>query len=215
MGRPLKIAILLPVHGMTRAGFTLSLARMIAFTCRAQVDSPVGKLEPHIETFMVSTSNIGHSRRMLARQALEWGADYVLWADSDHEFPRDALLRLLAHGKPVVGVNYRRRDPATEIPTAARLLPGGGTEPVPPKVEGLEQVAHLGLGLCAMEARVLASVPEPRFRESVSPEGLLRGEDVDFFDALAELGVPVFLDHALSLEVGHFAEVSLRFASPA
>ena len=38
-------------------------------------------------------------------------ADEILWVDTDMQFPEDALLRLLAHDKDIVGCNYRTRTP--------------------------------------------------------------------------------------------------------
>src|SRR3546814_12174506 len=50
-----------------------------------------------------------------------WGADYILWMDSDHVFPAESLCRLWARNVDIVGVNYSRRCSPT-APTAARFV---------------------------------------------------------------------------------------------
>jgi hypothetical protein len=92
-------------------------------------------------------------RIKLAELALDWGADYILWADSDHRFPRKALLRLMAHNLDVVGVNYPRVSPPHEF-TAAGL---DGTHLQPGS--GLESVMSMGLGLCLVKAAVFQNLP--------------------------------------------------------
>ena len=137
------------------------------------------------------------------------------------------LLRLLGHSKPVVGANYPARASPSQ-PTAGRLA-GGQRLPVPtsPAIAAqrpLEQVNSMGLGLCLVSAAALEQVRRHQGRDVIAPvfqstmieEGPDRvnvvGEDVYFFDQLAAAGVPVFVDHLLSMEVGHIGEAEYRFA---
>src|SRR5688572_24818178 len=129
--RTLKVAICIPVYGMTHAKFTQSLANMIVHSLEASFDGRLrlcsaaaqDEREPEpvkleLETFMVSCSMLTESRHRLAAEALAWEADYMLWLDADHVFPPDTLVRLLAHNLPAVGANYPRRFAPT-APTAA------------------------------------------------------------------------------------------------
>lgn len=77
-----------------------------------------------IEDTMVSTRfNIGSliysSRNQLASKALEDGADYVLWLDSDMVFNPTTLLLLLKDIEEgadfVTGVYYRRTAPFSPV----------------------------------------------------------------------------------------------------
>src|SRR3546814_13800455 len=54
-------------------------------------------------------------------RSVMWGADYILWMDSDHVFPAESLCRLWARNVDIVGVNYSRRCSPT-APTAARFV---------------------------------------------------------------------------------------------
>lgn len=59
-------------------------------------------------------SLIYNARNSLAAKAVQSGADYVLWLDSDMVFPSDALERLLedrAKGDIITGAYYRRVKP--------------------------------------------------------------------------------------------------------
>ena len=73
----------------------------------------------------------------------------MFWADADHVFPADALLRLVAHEKPVVGANYPRRAHPT-FPTAESGDQHVWTTADKARAGDLERVSRLGLGLCLM-----------------------------------------------------------------
>ncbi len=206
----MKIALCIPIYDGARPLFTQCLARMISQTYMADISGPAGKVEPVIETFVRSTPSIAYSRRSLARDALEWQADWVLWLDCDMTFPPSALLRLLSHGKPIVAANYRSRHSAGPLSTAAKG--DGDPKPIEPRREGLEEVDYCGLGLCVTAAPVLRAVPLPMFLEGVGPDGFTpTGEDCYFFAAARAAGFPALVDHGLSAEVGHVSETVLRF----
>ena len=106
----LKVAICIPVYGMTHAKFTQSLANMIVHSLEAAIVRDARNVKLELETFMVSCSMLTESRHRLVAEALAWEADYMLCLDADHVFPPDTLVRLLAHGLPAVGaVGAKRR----------------------------------------------------------------------------------------------------------
>ena len=85
---------------------------------------------------MFSFSNLSLSRNRLLDEAVKAGFDAYLWLDSDHSFPEDALLRLIAHEKPVVALNQPRRQ-APITPTAVK---GGELVQTGEGSKGLEQI---------------------------------------------------------------------------
>jgi hypothetical protein len=202
-----KIAILIPIYSGANPSFTCCLANMIAATLRSNITVDGEKILPEIETFVVSLSTISIARGALFHSAEKWGADYALWLDSDHIFPRDALLRLLAHQKPVVGCNYQQRlhDEPTAVAGGKMLLPNPDSPP-------LQEVESLGLGLCLVNMRVLDQLKAsadatgkpllPLFREEWEGERMT-GEDRYFFNRLRRAGIPVYVDNELSSQVGH------------
>ena len=213
----MKIACLIPRYGDTKGEFTISLARMISGSLRAQP-----RLE--IETFSVASADLIANRTFLLQRAIAWQARYALWLDADHAFPPDALLRLLRHGLAVVGCNYLRRAEPLR-PVAARLDGQGSWEHVWTSEEqakrgAVEEVSHVGLGLCLMDLNLLHQVKahvdrdgpagwanwQPFERRPDPVTGTPMGEDASFFMGLREAGVKVHVDHGLSWQVGHIGE---------
>jgi hypothetical protein len=206
-----KIALCLPIHGSAKPGFVQSLARLIQFTMAAEIDGPDGRVRPELDTFMFSCANIAYSRRHLARLALRWGAEWLLWLDADQIFPPDTLLRLLMRGRAIVGANIRRRDAGAVLPTAATLKQGV-MAPLLPGGEDIEEVLFIGFGVCLVHRQVFERIGQPFFHDTIDADGFgLVGEDVNFCNAARKAGFRVYVDHALSWHVGHVADVPLYF----
>jgi hypothetical protein len=195
----MKIAVLIPVHRDPKIDFMTSLARVLIRTPQVIPDAT-------LEIFVRSSSMIAFGRNVLVGFAREWAADFILWADDDHAFPPDTLVRLLAHKKDVVGCNFlRRSEKAT--PTASR--DGKPVWTTRAKAQGgLEEVDHLGLGLCLMRTAVLNGLPEPLFATDMATT---TGEDVILCRKLRAAGTKIHVDHALSWESRHIADFGLGF----
>jgi len=205
----MKIAICIPHYGDVKARFLESLANAVAHTMAARINYRRVITQPMIWTSAIGSPSIDTNRNVLVQQALKWGADYILFCDSDMTFPGDALLKLLAADQPVVGCNYARRS--GKGATAARDS-SSGLCPIEAG-SGLERVDYLGLGLCLINSQIFDSLKHPWFRTTIGENGKVEeGEDGFFFAALRRAGVPVFVHHDLSEEVGHLAERELRLS---
>lgn len=211
----MKIAICTPYHGDVAADFAYSLGRMLLATVQTQIEFNGQIVHPQIELFFRTSSILPQLRNMLVQEALSWGANYLLFADSDHSFPEDALMRLLAPNLPVVGVNYPRRV-APHRPTATGLDGELVWTTEDDARSGLiVQVRSLGFGLCLIDRTVFETLYQhalatgadsiwPLFAMEMKGDGTgAVGEDVYFFRKLHAAGVPVYLDHSLSWAVGH------------
>src|ERR1700754_4624972 len=116
----MKIAFCMPVHGSLTKRFAFS-AMNIIIACLKEGFERNGKKEAvDIRPLMASSSDIAYNRNSLVRDALDWGADYLLFADVDHYIPPNGLQRLLSLDRDVVGINYLRRDEDNRQPTSAR-----------------------------------------------------------------------------------------------
>src|SRR3546814_19539842 len=83
---------------------------MVAHFMRSRLtDSEGREYDKEIETFFVSSSLLIESRHRLVAEAVMWGADYILWTDSDHVFPAESLCRLWARNVDIVGRSEERR----------------------------------------------------------------------------------------------------------
>jgi hypothetical protein len=228
-----KLALLIPVYGMMPFKFAQCLANLIAFTKDAELKGPDGKaIDLEIETFIISSSSLCASRHRLVSDAYLWGADYMLWMDADHVFPRDAFCRLWSRNKAVIGCNYARRCIPT-APTACAIVTDCDEEDhrnlvytTEEKAEAneVEPVSHLGFGLCLMHRSVIdrlqlraeelgnkSFLPLFVFEPCEDHSGMI-GEDVYFFRKLRDAGFSIFCDHALSWEVGHIHEMIMTNA---
>ena len=183
----MKVALCTPVHDTTKTGFTSSLFAL-------QASSP-HNLSWHM---LHRNSWLAEAREVIAQSALEWGAEWLLWLDADQTFPPDTLDRLLAHDKPFVGANYRKKL-ADRVESVAQK-DGRGIEP---KREGLEPVDILGFGVTLTKAGMFSAMPRPWFRMGA------HGEDGWFCEQAIKAGFQPCVDH--SLRVGHVTEVVLHF----
>ena len=208
----MKVALCIPCHGDTKADFTFCLARMIASTLTA------GR-GVELETLIARSSILVQSRTRLFEWAQDWGADYILWMDSDHTFAPQSLLKLLSHRLPVVGANYRRRH-VDNFPSAVSRDGDGKwhlvfTTAAKANAQQLEEVDRLGFGLLLMEMKAvrdaLGDNLYPLFETQSLPDGSFVGEDAFFCDRLRGAGVKIHVDHEVSLLVGHMHEQNLMF----
>ena len=208
----MKVALCIPCHGDTKADFTFCLARLIA----ASLSAGRGI---EIETLIARSSLLVESRTRLFEWSRDWGADYILWLDSDQTFPPQALLKLLEHRLPIVGANYRRRH-AQVIPSAVARDANGAQQLVQTTAAkaaagGVEEVERIGFGLLLMDVRAVVEALGrdlyPLFEIRSLPDGSFIGEDVVFCDKARAAGLKIHVDHALSLWVGHIHEENLMF----
>jgi len=218
---PMKVAICISRYGDTKGEFTISLGRMLVYTLSG-AEPGGGAVRPEIEIFSVTSSDLPVSRNLLLKRAIEWQARYLLWLDADHIFPPQSLVRLLKHRLPVVGCNQPRRTEPTG-PVAVKLNDEGEMEHVwtteaLARDNVVEEVSHVGLGLCLIDMNILHQVKahvekgvgwahwQPFDRKLLPGTNARMGEDASFFEELRAAGIKIHVDHALSWHVGHIGE---------
>jgi hypothetical protein len=183
----------------------------MAVTAQAMVRQHLSLVRPEVRALFEEDGSIELKRVRLARRAREWGADFLLFADDDHTFPPDALLRLLERQKPVIGCNYVSRNGAlpTAIDAAGRRFP---TTEAQARAGALQEVAALGLGFCLVHRHTFELLADQiPFVTTIDAAGnVVCGEDVHFFNLVRAAGVGIFVDHGLSWEIGHIAEAIRR-----
>lgn len=199
--RPLSVAIALPVHGQCAPETTVSLGMMMFEIGHRP---PPGLRAVTIERY--SSSNISHARAFLAESAWkQHGASHLLWIDSDMEFPRHALHRLLTRGEAIVGVNYTRRA-APYTPSALDL--DGKCIYTAADSTGLELAGTMGFGVMLVDLRVFKDLPKPWFNQWTDP--YYHTEDTQWCRLVREAGHTMWIDHELSNECRHMATIGLR-----
>lgn len=147
------------------------------------------------------------ARNDLAKKAVQMGADYIFWLDSDMCFQPDTLKRMLKIMEDnnldmLSGIYYRRVEPFTPVITKTlKLLPDGRCEfsDFEKLPEGLFEVEGCGFGCVLMKAEIILAVMG-RYHTTFTPM-LGAGEDLSFCIRARDCGYKIFADSSISL--GH------------
>ena len=189
-----KLAVLIPCRDTLHSAHALSLAEMIKFNTMNDLDTHV---------FMDASTILLTQRERLATAAVDLGAEYCLWLDSDITFPAGIALKLLAHNEPIVACNYIRRQlPAKGV---AYQVIGDWENPLPFEIyDDLVEVQGVGMGCMLMKTEIFSKIPKPWFEFGWSPESNDHlGEDMLLCQKIASAGYTVKIDSVLSQELRH------------
>lgn len=205
-----KVNVAIPTHDQCPATFMFSMANLAAYSVSQLPPSPA-----EYGTTMVKGTYVHNARQKLLKLALDKDRTHILWLDSDMAFPRDALMRLLAHDVDVVGINYSHRGVPFEFVAVKKVGWGKDENAVKlvtaPGSTGLEEVEALGFGLVLMRLDAirpclpdLATTPWFGF-DWITGEKQV-GEDVRFCKFLTDGGLKLYVDHDLSKECAHIGQ---------
>ena len=160
-----------------------------------------------VQFIFTECSLVYHARTNLCRMAMEAGADYVLWLDSDVVFQPDMMERLMEdiQGKDMVtAVYHARRAPFRPViwkTIKTGLLPADAIveqyDDYP--TDGLFEIDGCGFGAVLMKIGVIRDVAET-FHQTFSPVPGL-GEDLSFCVRARSCGYKIWCDP--SLQIGH------------
>lgn len=193
-----KVAICTPYYRQVE-GSMYAAAMAMAWTTAA-----------HVGAVIITTKGayVEDNRNGCVQCALDTGIpfDYLFWMDSDMIFPRDTLLRLLAHGKDIVGANYRVRTPPYGY--AGRYLNGDESKLLVP---GLHEMEHLPTGLLLTKFDIYRKMSYPWFKPGTHHEAR---DDVYFCHEARKLGYQLWCDHDLTFEVGHDGNQTITWFAP-
>jgi hypothetical protein len=203
--------IAVPSTQSWEADFGMSLVFLSTY---AAANGKLGEKEIHYRIHNKRGSILANMREDLVRTALEGDATHLLFIDSDQTFPRDLLHRLLAHGKQVVAANIAtkmlpssttaRRKDGTKKGEMVLTVPGG---------EILEEVWRVGTGIMLIDLNLFKreGMGEPWFSQRWDgEESHFIGEDWGFCEKLEAAGVRIWVDHAVSWDVGHVGKLEYR-----
>lgn len=189
-----KLAVCIPCRDTLHSTHALSLAELVKFNTMNDVDTHV---------FMDASTILLTQRERLATMAIDLGAEYMLWLDSDMVFPATTAVRLLAHNEDIVCANYvRRQFPCKGV---AYETIGDWQNPLPFDVQDeLATVEGIGMGCVLMKTEIFTQLAKPWFEFGWSPESNdFLGEDMILWQKIAALGYSIKVDTALSQEMRH------------
>jgi hypothetical protein len=198
----LKVGIVSPARDIVDTGFAFDAQNMIGYTCAHHRDIALA-------SFVSKGTMIFNQRIDLAREAMSEGCDWILWLDTDMRFPKDTLIRLLAHKKDIVAANYVTRQVPPE-PVSFQLTDEGKIWRRVPTVAastGLQKVTGAPMGCMLTSTKVFRKLDKPDvpmfwFQYSTKNHTTL-GEDIYFCINAGRYGFDIFIDHDLSKQVRH------------
>lgn len=189
-----KLAVCIPCRDTLHSAHAMSLVELVKFNTMNDIDTHV---------FMDASTVLLTQRERLATMALESGAEYTLWLDSDMIFPSTTAVRLLAHNEDVVAANYIRRQlPAKGV---AYETIGDWENPLDFDVyDDLVPVEGVGMGCMLMKTHIFSELSKPWFDFQWTPQSNdFLGEDMLLCQKIASTGRTVKIDTVLSQEMRH------------
>lgn len=149
-------------------------------------------------------SLVGKARELLAEDALEWGADYLMSWDADIQVPYSLFLDLWRNQVPVVGaLAFTARDPVHPViyrmrshldaKTGFEVIDGSDVIFDYPRGQlvGNEEIGGelaFGAGAMLIDTRVFREMPKPWFNSTGC------GEDWFFCHRCSKYGIPRYVD---------------------
>lgn len=189
-----KLAILVPCRDLLHASFSKCLIELVKFNTLQGIDTHV---------VYDSSTVLLTQRERLASEALNIGAEYALWLDSDMVFPQTTAVRLLAHNKDVVVGNYVKRQPPFKGVAYPKIWDWENPLSLAPQPD-LVPIEGIGMGCFLMKTSILEEIDKPWFEFGWTPESNdWLGEDMIFCQKIAEAGHEILVDTQLSLELRH------------
>ena len=197
---------------------------MIAVPCMDQVPTPfcqsMSMIQKVGETAVAYQmgSLIYTSRNELAAKAVQIGADYVFWLDSDMVFEADTLRRMYKtltenNLDILTGLYFRRVPPYSPVLFDKLEMTDKGCEwtdwkdkPLP---EGLFEVGGCGFGCVLMKTDVFFDV-QGTFQDMFGPINRV-GEDLSFCWRARECGYKIICDPTIICGHVGYAIINERF----
>lgn len=184
-----KILICVPSMDMVAAGFAQSLAMLQKGGHEVAIAFQVGSL-------------IYEARNKLAKKALEMGAEWTMWFDSDMIFEPDTMQRLLAHNAPMVSGAYFRRSPPYYLVAFDKIDAENHEWSDLPLPDKTVKCGGVGFGCVLVKTDILFEVAA-KFENWFEPVNGF-GEDLSFCWRARQCGYDILLDPTITCgHVGH------------
>jgi cellulose synthase/poly-beta-1,6-N-acetylglucosamine synthase-like glycosyltransferase len=195
----MRVAICIPARGQMEVTTAFDLTMMAAYMA--------GKKNIDLNVYTSQGTLIFDQRNSLVHTAVVEKCDYILFIDADMRFPKNTLERLLSHKKDIIGVNATTRMMPPK-PTARNIqINEDGSvdwlEIFSNKEKGIGKVDAIGCGVMLIKTSCLKDIPQPYFYFEQLLKGKLLGEDIYFCIKAKDAGIDTWVDHDLSMEIGH------------
>jgi hypothetical protein len=202
MADHLKVVVGVPSGASWNAQFGVDLVNLVATFTQKPVP---GYRSQELQVVNVRSSILSKNRLDLVKAARGLAATHLLFIDSDQTFPRNIVHQLARHGKLVVAANIATKQiPATTTARAKSANPKGEIVYTDPESTGLEEVWRVGTGVMLIHMSVFKRIGLGVWDMKYLPEEeTYQGEDWTFCEACEKAGIPIFVDHDVSKQIGH------------
>lgn len=203
----MKVGICIPSGQQWEADFGMCLINLFTHVLTRPMK---GVRQIHLVLINERTSLLPKTRQALLDRAIQLQCDYALMIDTDQTFASNLLYALLRHNLPIVAANVATKSiPAS--PTARSFNashPGGNCVFTDPQSKGVERVWRIGTGVMLIDLEPIKKLPKPWFQVLWRPEqNEFVGEDWYFCEQLEKAGIPIYIDHDVSKDVGHVGKL--------
>jgi len=208
----IRLVVAVPSGDHVHMDFMKSMLALYGYCC---MNGDLGKGDrlTSLEFLNSRGSLIQKQRDEQVVEAIAQGATHLLFVDSDMTFPKQTFHELYSHRKTIVAANcvLRKMPTCTTGRQKAEDAPGGGEVVISTikKAEEnrLEEVWRIGTGVMLIDLRKIKHLPRPFFYTRFNSEFNEHvGEDWCFCEKLEEAGIPRYVDHAVSMEIGHIGQ---------
>lgn len=178
------IFIATPSKGLVSARHMLSVVNLV-------------KGIPNIEYMIQLGADITNNRYLLIKKAQELKATHIFFIDDDLVFSsrENPLIKLLSHGKDIVGADYNFR----QLPFQSM------TTPLTEKSDGLYKCKAIPSGFMLIKMSVFDKISLPYFSFDRNTNGeVIVSDDVYFCDKARSAGFDIWCDS--TIKVGHIGE---------
>ena len=195
----MRVAICIPARGQMEVTTAFDLTMMAAYMA--------AKKNIDLNVYTSQGTLIFDQRNSLVHTAVIEKCDYILFIDADMRFPKTTLERLLAHKKDIIGVNATTRMmPPSPTAKNIQINEDGSVDWLAVysnKEKGIGKVDAIGCGVMLIKTSCLKDIPQPYFYFEQLLKGKLLGEDIYFCIKAKDAGIDTWVDHDLSMEIGH------------
>jgi len=149
-----------------------------------------------ISDFIIKIScDVVANRTAIVKDAISRGNTHILFVDTDMYFPSDAITKMLAADKDIVGVEYNKRKFPLETVFEYQN-----------KSDSLYKTNVAGTGLMLIKLSIFEKITQdPWFTFGRNAEGdTVVGEDVWFCNVAQDAGFEVWIDP--TIKCGHIGE---------
>lgn len=193
------VALCIPARDTVHTAFARSLANITAYLTKHKIE---------YNLHFVLGSVISNSRTQLVNEALDTGADYILWLDSDMHVPASIFNRLYLHDKDIIACMYSTRyQPYNSV----AFLDFNNTDLRLKETTGLHEVDAVGMGCMLVKTDVYKTLPKPWFNHQYNEElEEFSGEDIWFCKLAKDNNYKVYIDCDTSNLVAHIGTKAFK-----